>query len=235
MRRMFAPVALALVVADPAAVRAAFVLTAEAPGVQSSQVSGVTTETFSGVATGTYASGLSTAVGTLNSARVLPADVFGGAGRAGNYFTPNGVSTLTLAAPAAYFGFWMSAADGSNLIEFFSGGSLVAFFRPLTTLALLTDPAYLGNPNAPGGNNNERYAYLNVIGTGGSTFDQIRFTSSLFEADNFSVRTTAPSPLPGTVVQNGIQSVPAPPSLLLGGVGALMTLGYGWRRRVRVA
>ncbi|MBY0460513.1 MAG: hypothetical protein K2V38_24625 [Gemmataceae bacterium] len=213
--------------------RAGFILTREAPGVQTSQVGGVVTETFDSIATGPYQT-LNTAVGTITSPTALSifsADRFGGAGGTGRYFavgfqgapTPQASLALALGVPQSYFGFWWSAADPQNLIEFYSGGSLVAFFNPTTALGDLTAPAYFGNPNAPflGQNPTERYAYMNFIGTNGSTFDRVVFrnsTQSGFEADNFSIRAAPVGTLPGTIITGGVtvvSPVPAPPAALL--------------------
>src|SRR5262249_37217859 len=72
-------------------VKAGLIVSVDAPHVQASTVSGVTTETFNGFSTGTLSS-LNTAVGTVSSAAsghfaVVDADVFGGAGGTGKYFS----------------------------------------------------------------------------------------------------------------------------------------------------
>jgi hypothetical protein len=223
--------ALAMVSAAAGRSEAGFVLTAEDAGVQESQVAGVTTEDFDGFPLGAQPAGTVSAVGTFSAGLVVEAaNVFGGAGRVGQFFSTGGQTTLTLFAPQAYFGFWWSAADPTNLVEFFSGGNLVASFEPGVALAAL-GAAYFGNPNPPGGNNSEKYAYLNFIGTDGSMFDQITFTSPNFEADNFSLLATTPSIIPGTVIDGAVVSVPEPSSVVLMGAGVAGMLGYGWRRR----
>jgi len=111
-------------VAGTGAKAASLIVSVDAPGVQASTVPGVTTETFDSFSAGNYSS-LSTAVGTITSMdagqfAIVPANVFGGAGGTGNFFTISGFSgsaapaTLVLNTPQAYFGFWWSAADHFN-------------------------------------------------------------------------------------------------------------------------
>src|SRR5262249_29736735 len=99
--------------------------------------------------------------------------------------------------------------------------------------ASLTNPAYFGNPtpNFLGQDPGEKFVYLNVIGTSGTTFDQVRFVNSLntgFEADNFSIR-AAPltSPFPGTPLL-----VPEPATLLMAAIGLPVAASL-WRCRRR--
>ncbi len=119
--------------------QAGVILSVEAPKVVSTQVPGVTTENFNGFSVGTLPNGTSTAVGTISGGSILAANVFGGA-NGSNYLAGIGSNTVTLNLPGAqsYFGFWWSAADGNNVAEFFSGSTLVATFKPSTTLAALS-------------------------------------------------------------------------------------------------
>lgn len=219
------------------------VLTAEAPGVQSSQVTGVTTETFNTQTVGTKSS-LTSPIGTYTTSigfNIDPADVFGGAGGTGNYVTVQGKTgqktmTLNLIGPQSYFGFWWSAADAGNLAQFYSGATLLGSFNSAAALGALSN-AYLGNPNG-GGNTSEKYAYLNFIGTNGTTFDKIVFSQTTtiggFESDNHSIR-AAPltPPFTGTVINNGFTPVPEPGSItMLVGIG-LSGVGLRLRRRLK--
>lgn len=219
--------------------RADLVLTAEAPGVQSSQVAGVPTETFDSLTPGLYST-LPTAVGFFNSASEAVvqatgfAALFGGAGGSGNYFAVGSEShstqaTLDLATPQAYLGMWLSAVDPFTNLRFYSGGNLVASYNAAATLADL-GPAYFGNPNN-GGDTAEKFVYLNFIGTRGTTFDQVVFEDTNpccgLEADNLSIRTTPlATPYPGTPV-GGILPEPA-------GLGVVaVTIGAGLLSRRR--
>jgi hypothetical protein len=218
---------------------AGLILTANAAGSEASTVSGVTTENFDSLKAGRYTS-LTTAVGTLSSPglEVVSANQYGGAGGGGNYFAIGAESgqtsaTLTLNGPQAYFGFWWSAADPMNQVELLSGGKVVASFDPASALGALGS-AYYGNSS--GCDSGEKFAYLNFIGTGGTTFDQVEFlnsnTSTGFESDNWSVRSTPlnPNSYPGANLGN-FPSVPEPSSLVLTASGVLAVVGFARRRR----
>ena len=205
---------------------AAIVVTAEAPRVQSSQVPGLTTETFDNITPGHYAS-ISTAVGTLSSplAVISAANQFGGAGGNTHFLSVQNVQTITLALPGPqiYFGMWWSAADLGNIVDFYSGPTLVGTFVPANTMGALGN-SYLGNPNPefPPGDPTEKFAYLNFDGIGGTTFDSIVFkntdSSTAFEMDNLSI---LGSP------------VPEPSSLFVsGGLALLVAVGAVRQRRV---
>ena len=219
---------------------AGFVLTAEAAGVQQSQVSGVTTETFDSIKKGNYTS-LPTAIGSISSPSIaiVKADTYGGAGGKGNYAAIGAQSgstsaTLTLNGPAAYFGFWWSAADNQNQVQFLANGQVVATFNTATVNSALGN-VFFKNPNddSDGG---EKFAYLNLYATGGSVIDQVRFsnlnTGTGFESDNWSVRTNAVStPFSGTVIPGGVTGVvPEPSSLAMVACGAVGLAGFGYRR-----
>jgi len=193
---------------------AAIIVTAEAPGVQSSLVTGVTTETFDSIGTG-YFTSLSTAVGTLSSPSELisAANQFGGAGGNTPYLSVVNVQTITLALPAPqiYFGMWWSAADLGNIVDFYSGPTLVGTFVPAGTFAALGN-SYKGNPNPefPPGDPTEKFAYLNFSGIGGTAFDRVVFrntdSSTAFEMDDLSLL-AAPVPEPSSLFVSGGMAV----------------------------
>ena len=204
------------------------VITFEAPGVDLLALN-TTVENFDSFSTGVHNSGLVTSIGTFDTAIIHPPDIYGGAGGTGKYITPDGMSTLTLNTSQSYFGFWWSAADGSNRIEFYSSGTLVASFNPNTALAALGS-AYYGNPSGTyqGGDSGEKFAFMNVYGTNGTTFDKIEIYGTGFESDNYTI-----SANPGSV--HGTSITPEPSSFFTCAVGGLLWLGYSRTRRAAKA
>jgi hypothetical protein len=150
-----------------------------------------------------------TGIGTFSGVYFHSADVYGAAGGTGNYITE---ATLTLNTPASYFGLWWSAGDGSNQLNFYLSGNLVASFGSTILNSLSED--YNGNPNAGQfykQNWGEKYAFINFYGANGFTFDQVQSIGGGFENDNWTIRnpaygsnlytgTESPNVLPGTYV-----------------------------------
>lgn len=183
---------------------------------------------------------------STGGAQVLSNDQYGGHNE-GNYLgiSSGSQATLTLAAPAQYFGFYFSAGDVNNSIEIYSGDTLLTTFSTATLIAMLPDTAgtqitalngssyntidYYGKPGT-NENGGEPYAYLHFIANGGTTFDRIvlkQGEKSIFENDNHSILATAPV-IPETLVK--VQDlIPEPSVALLSGMGALALLR---RRRV---
>ena len=232
---------LGLVASQANQARADLILTAGAAGSQASTVSGVTTENFNSFSTGTYTS-LNTAVGTLSSAgmSIRAAGQYGGAGGTGNFFAIGSDSgqlsaMLTLTSPQSYFGFWLSATDSLNEVEFFSSGRLVGTFDAELPLSALPS-SYNGNPNT-GQDSTEKFAYMNVFGTNGTTFNQVEIINKAlntsFETDNWSVANGNNTPT-GAINFGSIGVVPEPSSFLLigtGMVGAVVIRRYRKRER----
>lgn len=207
----------------------------EAPTIQSSSLNGITTTDFNSYATGNYSSALTTPIGTYqasanNQFRILSADQYGGAGGTGNYFAIgsesgyNGPLVLNLNAQANYFGFWWSAGDVNNSISFLENGVLLATFTTSNIVSLLPNTPsgtvtaingsvyntknYYGNPNNLSEDNQEPFAYVDVIANG-LTFNQISFSNSTltsgFESDNHSVANGVTNPPIGDVI---VENVP---------------------------
>ena len=160
--------------------------------------------------------GGSAITGHYSSTDVLVADLYGGAGGLGRYAAGSGM-TLQLSEPVRFFGYWLSAIEGSNVLSFYDGTDLVGEFNVGTLFndALGSDSRYLGNPNRPflGQNPGEAYAFVNfrVVGMG-DQFDQIQFFGS-HESDNHTI---------------GIAVVPEPGTALLLAMGVTV---FGCRRR----
>ena len=175
------------------------------PAVQNTVVSGALIETFergpgSIGASGTWNIGNYTAsTGSYDAA-----GVYGGAGRTGYYLgVHTGPINVAVAPGYQYLGFWWSAGDASNIITFYDehGVQLIRFTTAdinallsgtgtVPTVGGGTYPkaSFFGNPNPPGGNTGEPYAYVNLILTNTtSTFGSIKIEGSNFELDNLSI------------------------------------------------
>jgi len=181
-----------------------------APGVQTPQ--GITAHyaTFNGITpgstqpitttfqnsgiTGTYTGGV----------QWTAANAYGGAGGSGTYAETFSSYRLSLSASVNYFGLWFSALDAGNQLSFYNNGSLVYTFTPADFIRLVGDcpgTGFCGNPNKPGTDVNEQFAYLNIYDQDGS-FNSIVFSQlggGGFESDNHAVASLNAPPL-GTVV-----------------------------------
>ena len=203
---LFASVSLAMM-AMPAS--AAVVVTYENAGVQNTTATFdfVGVETFEGASTGdgqTFATtfGGSAISGIYTDLRVDSANQYGSAGGVGNHAVAGIDSagyelTVSTGRPEGitYFGYWLSALDSGNVLEFYKGSSIIYTFTPGDVIGSLggCPNAYCGNPTAPysGQNSGEPYAFVNVFFTGGDTYDRIRFFESPangnYESDNHTV------------------------------------------------
>ena len=182
---------------------------AEAPGDQNSTLANTSHITFDNLPNPdgslTWAG-----VGTYDDVAIINANQYGGADGTGNYLVqstsipPGGAApttTLTLNTLSAYFGLWWSAGDVANKLTFSLNGALVAEFTTATLVNVLPN-SYKGNPTAPflGLNSNEKYAFFNVYGDAGTTWNEITFTNlgaSGFESDNHTTRITGWGDEPG--------------------------------------
>jgi hypothetical protein len=177
------------------------------PGIQTSTVAGATIEPFNSP-TGSIGISGSWAIGSYSNnpttGTINAADDFGGAGHTGSYLAVHtGPITVQLSGSRKYVGFWWSAGDASNQIEFYdASNNLLASF---TTASLVTylggtgniaaidgaqyaKSAYFGNPNLAGVNTAEPYAYVNLVLSGTTvSFKKIVLKGSGFEVDNIAI------------------------------------------------
>ena len=189
------------------------------PGEQNTTRAGATVETFSG-ATGAIGAAGSFAVGAWSGATAgvtrNNAGQFGGADGTGQYLAiANGDQvTVTLTGDRKYVGFWWSAGNAGNTIEFFDDtNTLLATFTTNTLTTLLggggnvtasngsqyAKAAYFGNPNPPAGRNTgQPYGYINLLLQGTSvSFKKIIIKHAGgggFELDNLAVTDAATVP-----------------------------------------
>jgi hypothetical protein len=213
IKSMIGALGVASLLAVPAT--AAVTVTFENPGVQNSTAGFdfVGIETFEGTSTGSGKTlpttfGGSEISGTYTNLRVDGANRFGSAGGVGNHAVAKGGSdgyelTLTTARPEGitYFGYWLSALDAGNVLEFYSGATKIYTFTPEDVLDRIGScpkppaPAnpYCGNPTSAflGQNGGEPYAFVNLFFTGGQTIDRVAFFESPdkgnYESDNHTV------------------------------------------------
>lgn len=246
----WALVGLAAVGATSQRANAGFTVSYEAAKVQKTSVTGATTMNFDTNPVGVYSNVnyTSSGFGTLTSPgiAIVAADSYGGAGGSGNYLAIGAESgttsaTLTFQGAQSYFGFWWSAADANNSLDLYSGGKLLG---TLATSALLNSlgATYNGNPNYGNGNSKigadstEKFAYINIYGTNGTTIDQVVFrnagTGTGFEVDNISIASSY-GQVTGAIQPGGV--VPEPSSITLMGIGLLFSGGAWLRNRNRTA
>lgn len=208
------------------------------PGEQNTTRAGTTVEPFSGpvgaiAATGNFAVG---AWSGATGVRLLAANIVGGAGETGTFLdvANAGEVSITLTGNRKYVGFWWSAGNLGNSIDFYddSNALLATYTTPaLTTLlsgggnvtalngSQYPKSAYQGNPNPPTGRNTvEPYGYINVV-LEGTTLNFRRIVirhagTGRFELDNLAV-SDAPV-VSGTWVNYGTTPVTLPP----GAIGA---------------
>jgi hypothetical protein len=181
----------------------------DAPAVQNSYVNGTLMNfdqgcplEWPGIGTTDVACTPTTANVFGGASSELAAPVRGGEGTGFATVWPGSPMTLTLTEPATYLGLWWSAGDGTNLMQFYSGDTLVGTFSFDALMGALSNQNldstsgnqytvadYFGNP-VDGGDSGEPFAYLHVFAAAGKSFDKVVFTESGgggFEFDNLMI------------------------------------------------
>ncbi len=143
-------------------------------------------------------------------------------------------------AGVTYFGYYLPALDGGNVLELWSGATKIFTFSQQTVLTALQARSdysdYLGKPDAPnqGENGAQPYVFVNFFGTDGTTFDKIVFRESPevggYESDNHTVGYY--KDITGTVP--GVPE-PATWAMMIIGFGAAGTMVRNQRRRTGLA
>ncbi|WP_239018317.1 PEPxxWA-CTERM sorting domain-containing protein [Sphingomonas flavalba] len=200
---------------------AGFTVTIENAGVKNASgayfggdINNYGVETFDSLSTGihsTYVSdfGSSPITGTYTNLNVHTPDQYGGAGGDNNYAVAGISQTGSYAIDFStengesltYFGYWLSALDGGNILEFYKsdgagGYNLLGTFSPTDVIAKVGNNAggtnpYYGNPDGAfeGQNKAEPYAFVNFFNES-TGFDRIVFkqtTTAGYESDNHTV------------------------------------------------
>ncbi len=220
--------------------------TAEDSGIIGITPQQIFTENFNGLPVGAVTTYVSPTVGVTYTAadggvNIQQNDQYGGNNQ-GNYLGIGSAKTvvMTLPLPSQYFGFYFTAGDVNNKIGIFSGGTEILSFSTATLIAMLPNAEgskltaingsqyltadYYGKPGTSE-NSSEPYAYLHFVGSGATTFDEIRLTqgdTAIFENDNHSILTGIPS-VPESLVQvtsvSAAPAVPEPSGALLAVAG----------------
>jgi hypothetical protein len=229
------------------------------PSVQGTAVTtGLTTESFNSLTTGACPATIS--IGDVSGhCLVETAGDYGGATANANVATPttggmgsqyasttspSTTITIDLNEPAKYLGLWWSAGSDGNSVEMYSDGELVALMNTDALIAILAEGSvntvggspvatigYRGNPRNTELASGEPFLYLNLYGTGGASFDQVKLIGGGFEFDNIAVSDRAQ--VPGST-EIGIEFVPGsnePPAdnepLASTGMGETNLIGLG--------
>ena len=254
--------AMMLIGASSASANGVLLTYAEDPKIQTTSLQSTSFITFDNLSAGAHQNVVWAGVGTYDKAYIQNANQYGGADGTGRYIVqstqvgqPNQVpvTTLTLNTPSSYFGLWWSAGDLTNKLSFYNGASLVASFTTASLVNVLP-ASYLGNPTAnfAGQDSHEKFAFFNVFGENGATWDSIVFTNiggSGFESDNHTTRVDAWGQLSGetgaapgihvahvdgTTITPVVAAVPETSTWVMG-FSALGAVGFMFRRNARIS
>ena len=241
----------AALVALAGTAHASFTVTYEAPGVTNT----TTIFTYGGVENfNTRTTGLNQnfttdfgtgaapvrITGQYKNVQITNSDQYGGAGNTGRYpvafggrpyeLTLSVVDTTNSNAPlsANYFGYWLSALDLGNQVQFYRGNTLLFTYNPASVLAVTGNcpgGPYCGKPGTSS-NTSQPYVFMNFYDQSGIGFDRILFSENPavggYESDNHTI---------GYYRNASATPIPEPASLTLFGMG-LIGLAVT-RRRVK--
>lgn len=159
-------------------------------------------------------------IGKITFPRPTDYNIYGGA-NGSKFVTASDEApvTISLSVPQNYFGFWWSAGDDENILEFYKGDQLIETFKAELMNEKFPE-AQFGNPYAKDedglksstllpqdqqANQGEKYAFLNFFMKAGQTFDKVVMRGSNFEFDNLTFLKTASTGTvgEGTIIDDG--------------------------------
>ncbi|MCZ4344052.1 PEPxxWA-CTERM sorting domain-containing protein [Sphingomonadaceae bacterium G21617-S1] len=152
-----------------------------------------------GLASVAFAGSSITGTTTSGFVNIGNANLYGGAGGAGQFGTVNGnPATIQLSQSVNYFGLWGSALDGNNAVALYNDDTLLGSFALQSVLQNDAgfNSGYYGNPFG-GGNSGELYAFFNFQSD--SAFNRVQLVQNGgggFEFDNLTVGTSVVSSAP---------------------------------------
>ena len=193
--------------------------TLSAPGIQQSEFQGdegYLTESFDSQTLGAMPGSGSFAGGsytTTGSSQILSFDRHGGAGGTGKFaFTGSTGSIEVNLAPTKYVGFWFSAGNEGNYVDFYDGTTLLGTLATSNIVSIVgsknnpnqviaadglsySGSAWYGNPNPDMPNSslvdNSIFAYVNAgLEDADVDFNRIVFRGQWFEFDNVTTSAT---------------------------------------------
>ena len=230
---------------DSSSIASSIEVSIEDPGVQQSALftnpgvygaTNVFVDDFNGLPTGfnsNHAFAGNSSIASYDGSHIVDASPVGGANGTGKFsLVAQQGNVLRFVNPQRYFGFWWSAGDSLNELQFYNDGTLLNSYSTSDVIRYVDGrTAYYGNPTVPftGQNPTEPYAYLNFFADCENptvVFDEIRFinhgTNTQFETDNHTIASSY-TQISGSLISGC--GVPEPSGGLLTVLGAFALFG----------